>query len=550
MKKLVCAIITACLLTGVVACAESMLFTSGATEARLEAMIPVLDSLAVTLNVGADEAETPDAASPLKLTYNTADTGLVWKTLRNMANQWLTLNPEYARVDQTENVATISGQVMDACAAATFQGLMIAPMQPPAEDQADGMFYDESEDAYVVTLTPADGHYLVIERNAQDGDAMVVNCGLFQAETDARLGGMTARLVAAAPDAMFPYVVADAHAEQSDDFNGLWANYCSIRYVAPEATPTPKPTATPTPKPTATRTSSGSRSSSTGTAYRRLSQGSSGDDVKSLQKRLNTLGYECGNPDGIFGKGTKSAVENFQEALGEDQDGVATAALQKKLYSSSAPKYSAYSKLKRGASGSRVEKLQKRLRELGYTAHPVDGDFDSRIEVAVSMFQYSADLDVTGEADSETQKAMNKSTAPYCEEYIDLEKGDSGFRVTEMQNQLVYLGYLSQSTEKYDSDTVTAVANFKEDYRLPGNGKSASAEVIRMMFDATSSESPVEDQPTGDDDDDEPPVEDQPAGDDDDDEPPVEDQPADDDDDVEPPVEEEPSGDDDDEQVE
>ena len=277
MRKIMCAIIAACLLTGAFACAESSLFTSGATEAKLEAMIPVLDSLAVTLNVTQDEAaEVPAGTAPLKLTYNTADTTLVWKTLRNLADHWLSLNPEYAEVDKTENVATIPGSVMDACAAASFQGLLIAPMQPQTEDEAQGMFYDESEDDYVVTLTESDNHYLVIERNAQDGDAMVVNCGLFEAETDARLGGITARLVAAAPDSMFPYVVADAHAEQSDDFNGLWANYCNIRYIAPEVTPTPRPTATPTPKPTATRSSSHSSSSSSGTAYRRLSQGSTG----------------------------------------------------------------------------------------------------------------------------------------------------------------------------------------------------------------------------------------------------------------------------------
>ena len=120
MKKIVCAILAACLLTGVLACAESTLFTSGATEAKLETMIPVLDSLAVTLNVAADETETSEAAAPLKLTYNTADTGLVWKTLRNMADHWLTLDPQYARVDAQENVAAVSGQVMDACAAASF----------------------------------------------------------------------------------------------------------------------------------------------------------------------------------------------------------------------------------------------------------------------------------------------------------------------------------------------------------------------------------------------------------------------------------------------
>ena len=518
MKKLISALIVACMLTTAFALAEGSLFTSGATEQKLEAMIPVLDSLAMSLKVTEDEedAEMDGEDAPLPPTYSAADNDLVWTQLTNLAADWMVRNPEYAQVDAEEGVALIPGTVMDACATASFQGMLIAPMQPDTPEDDPGLVYDQQEDVYVVTLRQADPqpHYLVIERNAQDGDEMVVNCGLYETETERRLGGMTARMTDAEPDAMYPYAVSEAHAERSDDFNGLWANYCEIRYPEPEVvaaipaastTPRPMPTVKPSPTPTARtstvtstsgsssgRSSSSSSSSDSGTSYRRLSQGSTGDDVKALQEQLNRLGYNCGTADGIYGNATISAVKYFQEAIGKSQDGVATADIQKKLFSTKAPEYVEYSRLKKGSKGSRVESLQKRLRDLGYTAHPVDGHYDSRIKEAVALFQRTAHLEDDGVATSETQKALYASTAPRYDHLIDLEKGDSGDRVYEMQLQLVYLGYLSKANEKYDSKTVDAVKAFKRDAGISGNGKSVKAWVIELMFDVGTAPSPTE----------------------------------------------------------
>lgn len=46
-----------------------------------------------------------------------------------------------------------------------------------------------------------------------------------------------------------------------------------------------------------------------------------GDDIKWTQKRLNTLGYNCGTVDGIFGPKTDAAVKKFQGANNLVQDG-------------------------------------------------------------------------------------------------------------------------------------------------------------------------------------------------------------------------------------
>ena len=53
-----------------------------------------------------------------------------------------------------------------------------------------------------------------------------------------------------------------------------------------------------------------------------LRQGSKGDEVKEVQRRLKQWGYYSGSVDGIFGSGTKSAVIAFQKKNGLTADGI------------------------------------------------------------------------------------------------------------------------------------------------------------------------------------------------------------------------------------
>lgn len=53
-----------------------------------------------------------------------------------------------------------------------------------------------------------------------------------------------------------------------------------------------------------------------------LNHGSRGEDVRTLQENLITLGYRPGKADGIFGEKTEDAVIRFQEAEGIYADGV------------------------------------------------------------------------------------------------------------------------------------------------------------------------------------------------------------------------------------
>ena len=53
-----------------------------------------------------------------------------------------------------------------------------------------------------------------------------------------------------------------------------------------------------------------------------LRQGSTGDEVKEVQRRLKNWGYYSGSVDGIFGSGTKQAVISFQKKNGLTADGI------------------------------------------------------------------------------------------------------------------------------------------------------------------------------------------------------------------------------------
>ncbi len=48
-----------------------------------------------------------------------------------------------------------------------------------------------------------------------------------------------------------------------------------------------------------------------------------GDDVRTLQRQLNALGFDAGKEDGLFGAKTDRALREFQHNLGEEPDGIA-----------------------------------------------------------------------------------------------------------------------------------------------------------------------------------------------------------------------------------
>ncbi len=62
-----------------------------------------------------------------------------------------------------------------------------------------------------------------------------------------------------------------------------------------------------------------------------LKKGSTGGEVKEVQRRLKQWGYYKGSVDGIFGSGTRDAVIAFQKKNGLTADGIVGAATYKAL---------------------------------------------------------------------------------------------------------------------------------------------------------------------------------------------------------------------------
>lgn len=75
--------------------------------------------------------------------------------------------------------------------------------------------------------------------------------------------------------------------------------------------------------PANTTTGTTTTTNTTSTTYKTLSQGSSGEAVKTLQENLNTLGHSCGTADGIYGAKTANAVREFQKKHNLTRDGIA-----------------------------------------------------------------------------------------------------------------------------------------------------------------------------------------------------------------------------------
>ncbi|WP_083273435.1 L,D-transpeptidase family protein [Geosporobacter ferrireducens] len=65
---------------------------------------------------------------------------------------------------------------------------------------------------------------------------------------------------------------------------------------------------------------------------RALRLGSRGQDVRHLQERLNTLGFDAGLQDGIFGPRTHQAVIQFQASRGLEADGIVGLATYRALF--------------------------------------------------------------------------------------------------------------------------------------------------------------------------------------------------------------------------
>lgn len=153
-----------------------------------------------------------------------------------------------------------------------------------------------------------------------------------------------------------------------------------------------------------------------------VSKGSSGSDVKCVQKALNT--WAAGknvtpllDVDGDFGAKTKARVKEYQEVMRLDRDGVVGYSTSRSLaYFASGKCKTRLDEMrpnepllyKTGSSGQSVLCLQKAFNgwvdEENKDADPIseDGLFGPETEAAVKYYQQEKKLKITGVAGRET----------------------------------------------------------------------------------------------------------------------------------------------------
>ena len=157
-----------------------------------------------------------------------------------------------------------------------------------------------------------------------------------------------------------------------------------------------------------------------GAGYVTLSEGSAGEAVVRLQKRLAELGYYNGKADGGYGPKMVAAVKKAQADYGMEQTGTATSEFQRRAFANavdagdeSAALDTGYTVLQKGSKGDAVVKLQLALREQGYYNGKADGGYGPMMVTAVKEAQAAFGMEQTGIADVAFQQRLYGSvTAP------------------------------------------------------------------------------------------------------------------------------------------
>ena len=247
----------------------------------------------------------------------------------------------------------------------------------------------------------------------------------------------------------------------------------------------PGPTAvpTPTPDPAAEK-------------YTMLAIGDSGAAVRALQEALTELTYYKGPIDEKYGPSTVEAVNAFKKKNKLTEDGIADAAMQLFMYEGTPKNPQGYRKIiktlpplgdvviKEGKQGLQVEKLQARLKELGYYLGEVTGICDKATVTGIKDFQTKHFLKKTGIADVEMQSilygasafsasmVLTPSPAPTAVPPKDtVRQGDKTDDARSVQQRLQELGYYKgKITGTFNTASVKALKEFQEKHGLNPDG--------------------------------------------------------------------------------
>ena len=253
--------------------------------------------------------------------------------------------------------------------------------------------------------------------------------------------------------------------------------------------------------------------------YKVLRPGTVGSSVYALQQRLKNLGYPITELTGVFDDQTAECVRLFYASYGLASSEVANVAMQRELYADNARSYDPSVKvlttlapdeedqqaaivipedggdedqataIALGNSGAKVSQIQQRLIALGYMEDGnATGVFDQATQEAVNRFLSAIGRTPNGMLTLDMQAFLLSENAPSyggvatIADFKDLNVGDSGEAVLDLQRRLVELGYANGTPNgKYGQATIDAVAFYQQCNGLEPDGL-ATAWLQSLMF--------------------------------------------------------------------
>ncbi len=290
----------------------------------------------------------------------------------------------------------------------------------------------------------------------------------------------------------------------------------SANALASGSTPTPAVTLTPEPTAAPTYQIPGDI----------VQRGDTGADVRLVQRRLRELGYYRGSIDGKFGAASVTALKKFQRNNGLTDDGKAGKATYDVLFSDAAraagvtptPVFLATPipevtpepeptpvptpltrentlSITLNVSGEEVAALQRRLTALGYYQATVDGVCKADDVAAIRAFQQMNGLKADGIAGFETQSKLYSESAILYSGAVaagnvgtatTLRSGMTGTEVTQLQERLIALGYLTGKADgTYSAATANAVSTFQKANGLTRDGV-AGVKTLQAIYAASA----------------------------------------------------------------
>ena len=186
-----------------------------------------------------------------------------------------------------------------------------------------------------------------------------------------------------------------------------------------------------------------------------LRSGVKGEQVKILQKELNTV-MSCGlSVDGSFGPSTKTCVLSFQKKFTLSQDAVVGSKTCTKLNAeylktldsnneeSNEEILTGTTTLKYDSKGTQVKILQNMLNKVTHCNLGVDGIFGYKTEWCVKKYQEENSLGVDGKVGSATRSNLNNN-------YTTLNDNIESVIITQVSNN--FLDAIVDSESLYLSD--------------------------------------------------------------------------------------------------